>query len=142
MIQQLKSYNDHVLIEAEFPQLSRHQLFEHFIDPRLLVLWWPQVAEVETREGGRYHLSWPSKNRHLRGVYSVFQPGLKLDFTWKWDHLPDLPHRQVRIDFSSRTRGGFLILEQGSYGPSEKEQEDRQNHIGGWLHYLNELKSV
>lgn len=92
-----QSTPDHVVLVETFARSSPDQLFQYFVDPDLLVQWWPQTAEVEPRLGGTYHLAWPSMNWHLRGDYTEFSPGDVLAFTWKWDHDRAKPVRTVRI---------------------------------------------
>lgn len=138
----LTTPDDHMLIAAEFSNLTPTQLFDHFTQPELLLKWWPQGAETDARIGGTYHLSWPGMSWHLRGIYCEFIPGERLVLTWAWDHQPELPERTVEMDIQPATNGSTIRLKHGTYGDDEVERADRQSHIDGWLHFLAQLQSL
>lgn len=137
-----QSTPDHVVLVETFARSSPDQLFQYFVDPDLLVQWWPQTAEVEPRLGGTYHLAWPSMNWHLRGDYTEFSPGDVLAFTWKWDHDRAKPVRTVRITLAPVETGTKLEIVHGTYTGSAEDQEERQGHIEGWAHFLEKLGSI
>ncbi len=139
-IQLVPTVNNRVVITAHFPKHSPDQLFRYWIEPSLLTQWWPTEAELSPQLDGAYCLSWPQMNWHLRGIFTAFEPGKTLGFTWHWDHEPDRPERQVRLQFGTHPAGGTsLTLTHGSYTDSQIDQEERQSHIDGWLHFLNQL---
>lgn len=134
---------DHTLVrfEAGYPAIEPAALFAYWVQPELLARWWPPQAAVDARLDGEYTLSWPQMGWYLRGRYTAFQPGVKLAFTWKWDHEPDLPERQVSALFSPLDGATILTLEHGTYTDSEIDQKDRQSHIDGWTHFLAQLQA-
>ena len=137
----IPSSDDTLIITASFPTCSAEVLFEFWIQPYLLIQWWPQVAEVEPRLGGAYHLSWPQRNWHLRGWYTLFEPGKKLAFSWQWDHHP--VREDVIVTFEPlEEQGTTLTIVHGPYDDSKQSQEDRQGHIGGWLYFLARLQNL
>ncbi len=141
-LQQLPSEGDRLVMRATFPHFSPETLFDHWITPDLLCRWWPPVAEIEPREGGAYHLSWPKMGWHLRGHYTTFERGKALGFTWKWDHT-SAPARQVALDFEALSNGGAQItLTHGIYTDSSEDQEERQGHVEGWTHFLGSLQQL
>ena len=88
-----------------------------------------------------YHLSWPARDWHLRGVYKEVQPGRRLVFTWKWDH-DGMPERTVEISLQPQEDGSALLaLSQGLYGTTEEDQKDRADHLEGWQYFLGQLQS-
>lgn len=131
---------DHMIASAEVPGLSPGQAFEYFTVPELLALWWPPEATTERQQGGRYVLRWPSMNWELSGEYTAFIPGERLAFTWQWAHKPELPARVVDVAFEPAGAGCRLTVTHGTYGNTTVEQEDRQSHIDGWLHFLGQLQ--
>ncbi len=133
---------DRVVLRATFPDWTVASIHDHLTKPELLVRWWPQAAETDVREGGAYHLSWPSMDWHLRGSYSALESGKRIAFTWRWDHEPDLPTRTVEIRLHELEGGAELELTHGTYGDTPGEQEDRQSHIDGWTHFLGQLQRL
>ncbi|GCE31442.1 hypothetical protein KDA_69260 [Dictyobacter alpinus] len=134
-----------LLIEADFPTASPRMLFDYWTQPSLLEQWWPQKAELVGKIGGRYHLSWPQMNWHLRGHYTSFEPGKQLGFTWKWDHdEPEADEREVRLVLMpSATTGTLLHLTHAFYRDTPEDQELRiEHHLAGWLHFLSRLQQL
>ena len=143
-IKQLRSTNDWLLISADFPNFSRQELFAYFTQADLLPKWWsPNVPELDLSVGGKYHLAWSTMNWHLRGTYTAVERHKILAFSWKWDHAPELPMRNVCVMFTQRQAGAAsLMIIHGTYGDDESEQNDRQGHLDGWTHFLGQLQMV
>ena len=121
-------------------------LFAYWTRPDLLRQWWPPQAEVEPRAGGAYHYWWPERDDHLRGVYTTFEPGRRLIFTWRWDHeAPEAPTRTVTVTFAPDTRNDgqvTLTLRHESYSETQAEQDARKGHLAGWSYFLGRLQSL
>jgi uncharacterized protein YndB with AHSA1/START domain len=138
-VTQSPSGPERLIVSGPFLTLSPSDMFRAWVEPGLITRWWPHEAEIDLREGGSYHFSWPSMSWHLRGEYLAVQPDSRLTFTWSWDH-EDSPDRTVDIRFDPLPDGGTLLtLEQGSYTESQADQEEREGHIAGWLHFLGRL---
>ena len=129
---------DTLILRAALPGAPA-DVFPFFTEPAKLTRWWPSAAETDPRTGGSYHLSWPQMDWHLRGTYGAVESGALLEFTWKWDHEPDLPERTVRVEFAAEDGGTRLTVHHGTYGDGDAEQEDRNNHHEGWTHFLGQL---
>lgn len=129
---------DDLTIEHEYP-IDPDDLFEFWITPRLLQLWWPASAQVEAEADGSYEFSWPQMDWVLRGEYTEFDPPDLLAFTWKWDH-EDVPERLVTVDFEQTDEGTLLTVRHGSY--TLEDEEERNEHSDGWLHFLDRLESA
>lgn len=144
-VMQRPSGMDELVVEANFPSTDPQTLFRYWTEPTLLTQWWPQTAETDPRVEGAYHLSWPQQDWHLRGRYTVFEPGNRLGFTWKWDHdPPQEPERGVAVVFESVVSGGTrLVLTHGPYRDTPEDQALRtEHHRAGWLHFLPRLQRV
>jgi uncharacterized protein YndB with AHSA1/START domain len=135
---------DRLVLQVELTKLSPEQVFDHFARPELLTRWWPTEAENDPRPGGWYHFAWPAQDWHLRGRYTAFEPGRSLGFTWQWDHEPERPMRHVAVDFAGHAHGGGCVVTvtHALYGDDPTEQEDRESHREGWLHFLARLDSL
>jgi uncharacterized protein YndB with AHSA1/START domain len=143
-IKPLASSQDWLLVTAEFANLNADALYKHFTQADLLAKWWaPSAPMLDLTIGGHYHLEWQPMNWHLRGTYKAVEPGKVLAYTWKWDHEPELPMRNVCIMFQEgKHDGASLTLLHGTYGDNEAEQQDRQSHLDGWVHFLGQLQKV
>lgn len=144
-VAQIPSSPELLLVAGEFPATPPQDLFAYWTQPELLCLWWPLEAEVEPREGGSYRLSWPTQGWNLRGRYTVFEPGERLGFTWRWDHDAEgAGERQVMVIFGPLTTGGTrLRLTHGTYVDTPDDQELRiESHLVGWLHFLGRLQQT
>jgi uncharacterized protein YndB with AHSA1/START domain len=139
---EIPSGPDRLVVAADFPELTPEAVFDYWTKPELITRWWPQEAEIEPRVGGRYHLGWPGMKWHLRGVYTAFEPGSRLAFTWNWDHEPDSPERSVAITLESKGEGTRLTATHGTYANTDSDREVRQSHLEGWTHFLSQLQSV
>jgi uncharacterized protein YndB with AHSA1/START domain len=127
-------------VATDYPNLSTSELFDGFTVPELLARWWSPAAEIEPYVGGAYHLAWNQMNWHLRGSYTEFVPGERLAFTWHWDHEPDKPARLVEIDFIPGDFGASLKLTHSVYAPDDTAE--RQEHLEGWLYFLEQLEKI
>ena len=132
---------DKLKLTAFFPAISPDQLFAYWTEPTLLVQWWPQeVVQLETKNGGSYHFSWPQMNWQLKGQFSDFVPAKRLSFSWHWEHEPEVPTRQVLLTFEEQARAGTLLtLEHSHYTNLAKDQAERQGHIEGWQFFIGKL---
>ena len=129
-------------LEMRFAGVPLEDVFRHFTEPELLTRWWPQKAEVDASVIGAYRFEWPAMNWVLYGVYTAFEPDRRVEFTWQWEHEPDLPPREVDILFEEDGDGTKLTLAQGGYGRDDREQADRNSHIEGWTHFLSKLQAL
>jgi uncharacterized protein YndB with AHSA1/START domain len=141
-IKQIETEADRVIIAIELHDVTPEQAFQYWIKPALLITWWPQeVVAITPKEGGEYHFAWPANDWHLRGMFSTVEPGQALAFTWKWDHLPDLPERYVAVQMQPSADGVLVTVMHGPYDDSAADQADRQSHIDGWTYFLGRLHS-
>lgn len=141
----LPSDESALLVKATFPHVSPVDLYDYWVRADLITEWWvDRVTELEAITGGTYQFEWPTIDSTLRGTFQQVMPGLHLQFTWAWDNLPQLPQRTVSINFipTDDERGTCLRIRHGNYDDSERDQSDRQNHIDGWLYFLERLQEV
>ncbi len=141
----LPSDESALLVKATFPHTHPVDLYDYWVRAELITEWWVErVAQLEAVEGGKYQFEWPKIDSTLRGTFQQVVPGLHLRFTWTWDHLPELPLRMVNINFipTYDERGTYLRIRHGNYDNSDRDQSDRQNHLDGWLYFLERLQEV
>src|SRR5215469_10018312 len=141
-VTQLSSDPETLIVEATFPNTAPSITFRHWTQPELLRQWWPEQAEIQPYTGGRYHLSWPRMEWHLRGRYLAFESPSNLAFTWRWDHdSAEEATREVRIAFEPMAdQGTHLVLIHGPYQDTPEDQQVRlEHHLAGWRHFLTRL---
>ncbi|MFC1851802.1 SRPBCC domain-containing protein [candidate division CSSED10-310 bacterium] len=131
-VEELPTSFDQIHLKIQCAHLSPEKVFSYWIEPELLTKWWPQEAEIEVKAGGKFHLSWSTMNWHLRGTIVTLDFYTKLAFTWKWDHEPDHPVRNVMVTFSPAGQGTIMNVIHESYQDTEEEQKVRQEHLDGW----------
>lgn len=135
--------DDTLILTGDFPNFSPQAMFDYWTKPELLVQWWPEQAEVEPKLGGAYHMAWPKMNWLLRGQFTDYEPGRSLAFTWKWDHEPDTPTREVEDTLHDGGGGGTRItIIHGPYNESDRDQKDRESHIEGWQYFCGRLRGL
>ena len=141
---QLPYGSDTLIVQGDFEAFSPQELFDYWITPSLLVQWWPEEAEVNPCEGGPFKFSWPSMNWVLQGNYKEIVPAERVAFTWKWNHDPaDSPALNVVVDFAAADAAGTLLtIHHGPYGSSAEDQEARQGHLEGWIHFCMKLAGL
>lgn len=146
-VRQIASPRNVLVMACDYVDRLPEQLFAQWTEPELLTQWWPQEAEIEAHAGGAYHLAWPRQNWHLVGNYIAFESGVCLAFTWRWRHEPGQPTRYVVVAFApsgNGERGGTgtrLTVTHSLYGDEQAEQDQRQSHLDGWMHFLARLYS-
>lgn len=145
-VRQVASPPNVLVMSCDYPDRTPEQLFAQWTEPALLTQWWPQEAEIEPCAGGAYHLAWPRQDWHLVGDYIAFEPGACLAFTWRWRHEPEQPTRYVVVSFATHGAGegggsgSRLTVTHSLYGEGNAEQEQRQSHYDGWMHFLARLR--
>jgi uncharacterized protein YndB with AHSA1/START domain len=142
-VRELESPRDRLIVQVELPALTPEHALDHWLRPELLTRWWPTEAEADPRPGGAFHLAWPAQNWHLRGRYTIVEPGSRVAFTWQWDHEPDRPLRHVEVGAVASAKGGtVLTVTHAVYGDTAAEREERESHRQGWQHFLARLAAL
>jgi uncharacterized protein YndB with AHSA1/START domain len=145
-VKDVSTSNAELTLTAAFLDFTALALFGYWTRPDLLRQWWPPQAEIDPRVGGAYHYWWPERGDHLRGVFTAFEPGRRLAFTWRWDHEPaSAPTRTVTVTFDPAPRDDeqvTLTLRHEPYGATPAEQEARAGHLDGWTYFLDKLQSL
>jgi uncharacterized protein YndB with AHSA1/START domain len=140
-VTQLPTGPDTLTVTAMYERATPNAIFAYWTDPALLTTWWPDHAETDPRPGGTFVLSWPKMDWHLRGEYTAVEPGVRLAFTWRWDHEPGRPARTVEVLFDPvGDLGTQLTVTHGVY--AEQDREERDGHLEGWTYFLTRLRDA
>jgi uncharacterized protein YndB with AHSA1/START domain len=109
------------------------RLFELLVEPAALVQWWPDVADLEPRLGGRVRMAFRGGESVVTGEVTRFEPPRGLGFTWVRAETPGVT---TYVDFT------VTALEQGRsrvevvHSGWEQAPELRPLHDAGWTHFL------
>ena len=74
---------------------------------------------------------------HLRGSYVTFEPPVRLEFTWAWDH-EDLPPRRVDVRLHIRDAGSTTVVIEHDAGSAEELAGYRE----GWEFFIPQLRDA
>ena len=109
------------------------RLFELLVEPAALVRWWPDVAELEPRLGGRVRMEFRGGESVVTGEVTRFEPPRALAFTWIRAESPGVT---TSIDFTvtplESGRSRIEVVHSGW----EQAPELRPMHDAGWTHFL------
>jgi uncharacterized protein YndB with AHSA1/START domain len=116
-------------------------IFDYWVNPELLVRWWPEEAEIEPRTGGAYHLVWTQHDAAMRGTITEYEHGSRIGFTWCWDNeAPDLVPQSIVVELKPAAEGTELVLKQGPYGDGEREYQAKEQHAETWDYFVGQLQ--
>ncbi|MGH3131509.1 MAG: SRPBCC family protein [Gaiellaceae bacterium] len=115
------------------------RLFELLVDPVALVRWWPDVAELEPREGGSVRMVFGAASSVVNGVVTRYEPPRALGFTWVRDVAPDVT---TRVEFSVTDLGDGRCRVEVVHSGWEHAPEARATHDLGWAHFLRCLADL
>lgn len=129
-----------VIINA-LPQV----VFRAITEEKELTNWFPDVAILEPRVGGRVKFTFYKEKSEMRdrdynpeGVVLEYIPNEKISYTWEHKDIPGFPRTVVtwkleRFD-ENKTR-----LELVHSGFAIEEQETYDEHNKGWSYFTNKL---
>ncbi len=126
---------------------SPDEVFQHFVDPELLVRWFypegckPERAILEPRIGGLFAVDMKTVDDlalSVRGEVLELSFNSRLRFTWKWTSGPlvSVPESVVDLEFKATKSGTTLLIKQGFFSSEELMQE----HARGWEMALKRLE--
>jgi uncharacterized protein YndB with AHSA1/START domain len=127
------------IVQSVVVGASREALFRLLVEPDQLVRWWPDVAELEPRHGGRVHLVMPATGSIVEGRVYRFDPPAALGFTWTWPHRPG---HELQVDFTIDELGDGRSRVTVAHSGWAGLEELRRRHDGGWAHFLGCLRDL
>jgi uncharacterized protein YndB with AHSA1/START domain len=109
------------------------RLWELLTAPDALVRWWPDVAELEPREGGRVRMVFAANSSVVNGRVTRFEPPTGLGFTWEREQSPEAV---TQVDFTVTDLGDGNCRVEVVHSGWEAAPELRSLHDLGWAHFL------
>jgi uncharacterized protein YndB with AHSA1/START domain len=125
-----ETYRTSILIDA-----PPDQVFDHFVDPELLVRWMGDWARLEVREGGLFAVD--INGVLIRGHFVRVERPRFIEIAWGEAGNEAMPPGATRlvIQLSVTEKGTLLELEHHGLVPDEAKK-----HAMGWPHFLDRLR--
>ena len=115
------------------------RLFPLLVEPASLQQWWPDVAELEPRLGGRVRMEFRGGESVVTGEVTRFEPPRAVAFTWIRAETPDAStHVELTVTELDRDRCRVEVVHSGW----EHAPELRGMHDAGWAHFLTCLAAL
>jgi uncharacterized protein YndB with AHSA1/START domain len=121
------------IIRAVEIATTPERLFPLLVQPEALVRWWPDVAELEPRLGGRVRMTFRGGESVVTGTVTRFEPPRALGFTWIRDESPGVT---TQVDFTVVPVAEGRCRVEVVHSGWEAAPELRPMHDAGWAHFL------
>jgi uncharacterized protein YndB with AHSA1/START domain len=114
-------------------EATPERVFRLLVEPESLVRWWPDVAELEPRLGGRIRMTFRGGEGVVTGTVTRFEPPTALGFTWVRAESPGVTTRiELTVVAVAEGRCRVEVVHSGW----EEAPELRPMHDAGWAHFL------
>lgn len=120
-------------------RITPERLWGLLTEPEQLVRWWPDVAELEPREGGRVRMVFSAASSIVNGRVTRFDPPSGLGFTWEREQSPDAV---TQVEFTVTDLGDGRCRVEVVHSGWESAPELRFTHDLGWAHFLSCLADL
>jgi len=114
--------------------------FDALVDPKLLVKWLADQAEVTPRKGGSYRLSWTNGPTHT-GTVVEFEAGKLLALSWEWPGV-SLKGTVFRLSVEPSGDGSLLRVLHTGFPKVEEWTDLYGGAEWGWTYFALNLKSL
>ena len=110
------------------------RVYEYFTRPEAMVRWMGDYALLEPEPNGRFVLD--VRGTPVRGRYLSLEPPHRLVISWGYAGSEPLPPgaSTVEVRLIAENDGTRVVLEH-----RDLPEEETQNHLSGWRHYLARL---
>ena len=120
-------------------RVTPERLFELLVEPAALERWWPDVADLEPRVGGRVRMEFRGGESVVNGEVTRFEPPYSLGFTWVRAESPDVT---TQVDFTVTALDEGRSRIEVVHSRWEQAPELRPMHDAGWAHFLGCLTDL
>jgi uncharacterized protein YndB with AHSA1/START domain len=115
------------------------EVFPLLVEPDSLVRWWPDVAELEPRVGGRVRMTFRGGESVVTGTVTRFEPPVALGLTWVRAESPGVT-TQIELTVVPVAEGRCRV--EVVHSGWEAAPELRPMHDAGWSHFLGCLAEL
>jgi uncharacterized protein YndB with AHSA1/START domain len=115
------------------------RVFPLLVEPASLVRWWPDLAELEPRVGGRVRMAFRGGESVVDGEVTRFDPPRALTFTWIRAERPEVTTQvELTVTALAADRCRVEVVHSGW----EQAPDLRPPHDSGWAHFLSCLAAL
>jgi uncharacterized protein YndB with AHSA1/START domain len=108
-------------------------VFPLLVEPASLVRWWPDLAELEPRVGGRVRMAFRGGESVVDGEVTRFEPPKALAFTWIRAERPEVTTQvELTVTALAADRCRVEVVHWGW----EQAPDLRPLHDSGWAQFL------
>jgi uncharacterized protein YndB with AHSA1/START domain len=113
------------------------RVFDHFVQPDLLVRWMGDFARLDARDGGLFAVD--INGVIIRGTFVRVERPRLVEIAWGEAGNEEMPPGSTHliVRFSARGEGTLVEVEHRGLSPGEAAK-----HATGWPHFLGRLRSL
>jgi len=115
------------------------EVFRAFTHPTALRDWLCYAAQTDARKGGRLYLWWDD-GYYADGVFTEFEPGKKLAFSW--DGMGEPGPMRMQVSLAAKNGRTVVTLKHAGIGTGSKWADTRRAFERAWPMSLENLQSV
>jgi uncharacterized protein YndB with AHSA1/START domain len=127
------------IVRSAEVRATPERLFELLTEPAALVQWWPDVAELEPRLGGRVRMTFRGGESVVTGEVTRYEPPRSLGLTWIRAESPGVT---TQIEFTVTAVDPGRSRVEVVHSGWEQAPELRPLHDAGWAHFLGCLTDL
>jgi uncharacterized protein YndB with AHSA1/START domain len=130
--------------EVLLPGCSPGRALQAFTAPDLLARWWGNAElTAELTPGGRYDVWFAGVPARMTGRVLRYEPASVLEFSWAWEHQPELAPSSVAVEVAAAGDGTTALwIEHGPHAEDEAGRAARAEHREGWEYFLPRLQAL
>jgi uncharacterized protein YndB with AHSA1/START domain len=137
--------NDSEIRKSVVIDAPPEMVFKAIIDEKELIEWFPDIAVLEPKVGGKIRFTFRKENSQKQdrdfypgGEILEFIPNQKISYTWEHKDIAGFPRTIVtwQLDHIEHNKTRVELIHSGFVG-SEHEMYDE--HKEGWYYFLNKL---
>jgi uncharacterized protein YndB with AHSA1/START domain len=130
--------------ELRLPGCSPDQALRAFTAPDLVARWWGKgELTADLTPGGRYDVWFAGIPARMTGRVRRYEPASVLEFSWAWEHEPELPPSSVVVEVGAADDGTTALrIAHGPHAEDEAGRAARAQHREGWEYFLPRLAAL
>jgi uncharacterized protein YndB with AHSA1/START domain len=116
------------------------RVFRAISDPKWLVRWLCDHADLSPKKGAEYGLGWKDGPTHT-GTVVDFRPGRRIAFSWMWPGVR-LKGTIFSLSVEPKGRGSLLVVEHTGFPRAATWTDLYGGAEWGWTYFAMNLKSL
>jgi uncharacterized protein YndB with AHSA1/START domain len=115
------------------------RVFPLLVEPESLQRWWPDVAELEPRMGGRVRMEFRGGESIVTGEVTRYEPPRAVSFTWVRSERPEVT---TLVELTVTELDGERCRVDVVHSGWDAAPDWRPLHDQGWSHFLGCLAAL